>query len=130
MVVLEPSSCRAAKEWVLRRFAVAADCNSELAAEVGMFAAQVVRNHSPEQAAWKLDIDHRSKTIVPLSNLEVIQRRVEAVHCSLVVAVAFGQIAEGQMLVPVIQQTEVNHSKHSLPYALFQSPLYQNLFFV
>ena len=44
VVVLEPSSCRAAKERVLRRSAVAADCNSELAAEVGMFAAQVVRN--------------------------------------------------------------------------------------
>ncbi len=80
MVVLEPSSCRVAKERVLRRSAVAADCNSELAAVVGMFAAQVERNHSPGRAASKLDTARRSMTIVPLSNPEVIQRRVGVVH--------------------------------------------------
>ena len=93
MVVLEPSSCRAAKERVLRYFAVAAGCNSELAAEVGMFAAQVVRNHSLEQAASMPDTARRSTTIVPLSNLEAILMQVGAVHCSQVVAV-FDRIVE------------------------------------
>ena len=120
MVVLEPSSCRVAKERVLRLSAVVAGCNSELAAVVGVFAAQVERNHSPEQVASKPNIAHRSKTIAPLSNLEVILMRVEAVHRSLVVAVAFGQIVEGQLLALQIQQMVVNHSKHSLPCALFQ----------
>jgi len=120
VVVLEPSSCRVAKERVLRRSAGAADCNSELAALVGMFAVQVVRNHSPEQVASKLDTARRSMTIVPLSNLEVILMQVEAVHCSQVVAVASGQIVEEQRLVLPIRQMVVNHSMHNLPCALSQ----------
>ena len=120
MVVLEPSSCRAAKERVLRRSAVVADCNSEQAAVVGMFAVQVELNHSLEQAASKLDIARRSMTIAPLSNLEAIPMQVEVAHCSQVAVVAPGQIVEGQRLVPLTQQTVVNHSKHNLPYALFQ----------
>ena len=120
MVVLEPSSCRAAKERVLRRSVVVADCDSEPAAEVGMFAARVVRNHSLEQAALKPDTARRSMTIVPLSNPEVVLRRVEAVHHSLVVAVASGQIVEGRRLALLKQQTVVNHSKHSLPCVLSQ----------
>ena len=120
VVVLEPSSCRVAKERVLRLSAVAADCNSELAAVVGMFAAQVERNHSLEQVASKPNIAHRSMTIVPLSNLEVIPRRAEVVHRSQVVAVASGQIVEEQMLALLIQLMVVNHSTHSLPCALFR----------
>ena len=120
MVVLEPSSCRAAKERVLRRSAVAADCNSELAAEVGNFAAQVVRNHSLEQVALRPDTARRSMTIAPLSNPEVILRRVEVVHRSQVVAVASGQIVEEQKLVLLTRQMVVNHSKRNLPCASSQ----------
>ena len=115
MVVLETSSCRAVKEQVLRRSVVAADCNSELAAVVDMFAAQVEQNHSLEQVASKLDTARRSKTIVPSSNLEVILRLVVAVHCSQVVAVASGQIVEEQRLELLIQPMVANHSKHNLP---------------
>ena len=120
MVVLEPSSCRAAKERVLRRSAVAAGCNSELAAEVGMFAAQVVRNHSLEQVALRPDTARRSMTIAPLSNLEVILRRVEVVHRSQVGAVVSDQIVEEQRLVLLLRQMVVNHSKRNLPCASFQ----------
>ena len=39
-VVLEPSSCRVAKERVLRRSAEVADCNFVQVAQVDMFAEQ------------------------------------------------------------------------------------------
>ena len=105
---------------VLRLFVVVAGCNFAQVVEVGRSAEQVERNHSPEQVASKPNIAHRSKTIAPLSNLEVILMRVEAVHRSQVVAAASGQIVEEQMLALLIQLMVVNHSKHSLPCALFQ----------
>ena len=64
-VVLEPSSCRVAKERVLRRSAEVADCNFVQVAQVDMFAEQAGRNHSLERVALKLDIARHSMTIAP-----------------------------------------------------------------